>query len=580
MKKFNPLVSIIIPVYNGSNYMKEAIDSALNQTYDNIEVIVVNDGSKDNGATDKIAKSYGKKIRYFSKENGRVASALNYGIDRMEGAYFSWLSHDDVYLPFKIEKQIQKLAELDDENTILYSAYELIDKNSNKLSEVLPHNKISNFQLNTSLIPLFRGLIHGCSMLIPKKCFDKIGKFDEKLRSTQDYDLWFKFLKKYQIKYSPDILIQSRLHQEQDSKTIPNINDEANQLWIGFMNNLNEKSMIDMEGSIYAFFKSLEITLKNTPYQAAEKYASQKSEEYWGTPKISIIIPFYNRIDFTIDSINSALKQTYDNIEIILINDGSSENTKPIEEIVKKHNKIKYYEQKNKGVSAARNLGILKSTGEYIAFLDSDDVFHEQKLEKQLKKMIYDDCYISHTYYNKVDVERNFINIVKYSSLSGYVFKNIISSCPIATPAILLRKSILKDTKFREDIQIGEDTCIWLDVLFENKLSLVKEALVDVRIYSQTTINNQKKYFEGHLNIINHIVSTRKFEEYTPYIARLFVDTASIIDDKFKPKLYERIFSYIERIFCIPYKLYRSLRAVGIKETSKIIYKKLNSMMR
>ena len=89
-----PMVSIIIPVYNGANYLREAIDSALAQTYSNFEVIVVNDGSNDGGETDRIATSYGEKIRYFRKENGGVASALNMGIKHMKGDYFSWLSHD------------------------------------------------------------------------------------------------------------------------------------------------------------------------------------------------------------------------------------------------------------------------------------------------------------------------------------------------------------------------------------------------------------------------------------------------------------------------------------------------------
>ena len=73
MSKNDPKVSIVIPVYNGADYMRYAIDSALNQTYKNIEVIVVNDGSKDDGKTKKIAKEYGDKIKYYEKENGGVS---------------------------------------------------------------------------------------------------------------------------------------------------------------------------------------------------------------------------------------------------------------------------------------------------------------------------------------------------------------------------------------------------------------------------------------------------------------------------------------------------------------------------
>ena len=98
--------------------MREAIDSAIAQTYQNIEIIVVNDGSNDNGKTREIALSYGDKIRYFEKENGGVSTALNLGIKEMKGEYFSWLSHDDVYYPNKVERQVRELEALDDKKTI------------------------------------------------------------------------------------------------------------------------------------------------------------------------------------------------------------------------------------------------------------------------------------------------------------------------------------------------------------------------------------------------------------------------------------------------------------------------------
>jgi len=109
--------------------MREAIDSAIAQTYNNIEIIVVNDGSNDNGKTREIALSYGDKIRYFEKENGGVSTALNLGIKEMKGEYFSWLSHDDVYYPNKIERQVKELEGLDDKKTIIHSDYEIADKN-------------------------------------------------------------------------------------------------------------------------------------------------------------------------------------------------------------------------------------------------------------------------------------------------------------------------------------------------------------------------------------------------------------------------------------------------------------------
>ena len=110
MNEFQPLVSIVIPVYNGSNYMREAVDSALAQTYEHLEVIVVNDGSTDD--TEQIALSYGERIRYFRKENGGVSSALNLGISKMKGAYFSWLSHDDIYSPTKVSDAIKSRCQM------------------------------------------------------------------------------------------------------------------------------------------------------------------------------------------------------------------------------------------------------------------------------------------------------------------------------------------------------------------------------------------------------------------------------------------------------------------------------------
>lgn len=146
----NPLVSIIIPVFNGSNFLREAIDSALNQTYPNIEVIVVNDGSNDNRLTEEIAISYKNQIQYYYKENGGVGSALNLGIEKMKGDYFSWLSHDDLYTPQKIDSQISILKNYEDKTLIVTGGYKIIDKFNNYQYDVSPLSKYKKEKLEGS----------------------------------------------------------------------------------------------------------------------------------------------------------------------------------------------------------------------------------------------------------------------------------------------------------------------------------------------------------------------------------------------------------------------------------------------
>lgn len=224
--QFNPKVSIVIPVYNGANYISSAIDSALNQTYKNIEVIVVNDGSNDEGKTEKIAKSYGNKIRYFLKENGGVSTAFNLGIKKMTGEYFSWLSHDDLYYPNKIEAQIDYLKEYGDKNIALYSDYDIIDEKSNfiyrMINDHIDHEYLKHVIINCP--------IHGSTVLIHNSIFKKVGLFNEDLRVIQDFDMWQRIAEQYAFIHLKDVLVKVRFHKEQgvrsfNSKEITEVNN-------------------------------------------------------------------------------------------------------------------------------------------------------------------------------------------------------------------------------------------------------------------------------------------------------------------------------------------------------------------
>ncbi len=214
MKELNPKVSIVIPVYNGANFMGEAIDSALAQTYKNIEVVVVNDGSTDGGATDAIARSYGDRIRYFPKKNGGVATALNFGIQKMKGSYFSWLSHDDMYEKTKVEEQVKLLNTFDTDVIVACNARVLFSSGISK-NEYIDKDTFdfTDIFLATSAVVG----VNGCALLIPRKALVESGGFDANLPVTQDYDLWFRLKDKYEFALLEKNLVISRRHDQQDS---------------------------------------------------------------------------------------------------------------------------------------------------------------------------------------------------------------------------------------------------------------------------------------------------------------------------------------------------------------------------
>lgn len=207
------LVSIIIPVYNTENFIKECIESAINQTYPDIEIIVINDGSTDNSL--RIINEFDGKIKIISKSNGGTASALNTGIRNMKGEWFKWLSADDVLYPNAIQDLIEETKKIDfAKNCILYSNYDIIDSNGKIIKKFIEpnYNSMKIFDVNTILLDHYVG--NATTSLIHKSAFDKFGLFDEDLGFAEDYELWLRLciLRKYRLHLIPRVLAKYRIH--------------------------------------------------------------------------------------------------------------------------------------------------------------------------------------------------------------------------------------------------------------------------------------------------------------------------------------------------------------------------------
>ncbi len=500
-RSFNPKVSIIIPVYNGSNYLKEAIDSALAQTYKNIEIIVINDGSNDKGKTDKTCKSYGKRIRYFKKENGGVSSALNMGIEKMEGEYFSWLSHDDVYYPEKIEMQVEELSKLRNKKVILYSNVEYIDEHSKLIYRTEYEKKYSNKDLNIGIFPVLKGLSNGCALLIPKICFEESGLFNENLRTSNDYDMWFRLFRKYEIKFIPEVLIKYRLHDKQGTKIEPSYLEESNRLWSSIISDLKEKEILKFEDSLFDFYYKMAKQMEESNFQKAYKVANTFAKKQYlsRTPRVSVIMPCYNTEKYLAEAIESILEQTFCDFELIIVDDSSTDKSPQIiRQYKKKDYRIVSVSNKNKkGISGAMNTGIDLTRGEYLVRMDSDDISLSDRLKKQVefldKNQKYGICSVNISLFGLTESPMLFKK--RDAPLEWLLFWEN----PIANATIMYRRSIIEKNNLRfGDYELAEDYDFLSRVVLFTRPFALEEVLYKYRIHSRSIF--QRKGDQAKLN--------------------------------------------------------------------------------
>lgn len=204
-------VSIIIPVYDGEKYIREAVDSALNQTYKDFEIIVIDDGSKDN--TPNILETYGSKIKWKSQENKGQASAINEGINMAEGKYIAYLDADDVCLPERFENQVKYLDEHFNVGLVFSDRYQINE--NGKIQRIMKSRPHDNFVL------LQDNYIPRSSVMHKRECLDEVGLFDESITGGDDLDMWIRISEKFEMGYIGKPLIKYRVHKENISLIRP-----------------------------------------------------------------------------------------------------------------------------------------------------------------------------------------------------------------------------------------------------------------------------------------------------------------------------------------------------------------------
>jgi len=296
------------------------------------------------------------------------------------------------------------------------------------------------------------------------------------------------------------------------------------------------------------------------------------------SPLISVIIPTFNCCSTLRSAIESALSQTYKNIEVIVIDDGSSDETPLI--ITSYINSIIYIKQENEGVAKARNVGVRYSNGEWIAFLDADDIWDENKLEYQFSKMSDEGKSWSYT-------DTRFLGGVNSGRLdseftkkhTGSVFDELLTNNFISTSTVLLNKSTFHNAGgFDTTLPAIEDWELWVRISSKNPISYVDQPLTTYRIHKKSTSRNTRKVLPYHLKAINVIYAKNQLNKKQSKLIKKAKSNSYTICSYIAEEENDYVFSLycaIKSIFNYPRSLRRTLRL--IRTSSNLITKPKNT---
>lgn len=457
-----PLISIIIPIYNGAGFIEAAIKNILDQNYPAIEIIIVDDGSTDN--TREVAEKLPVDVRYFHQPNKGPGAARNRGIRDVSGELIAFLDVDDLWPEKNLELLMKYLIE-NPELEMVRGYAQLFRLDEAGKTEYLGNPGES--------YPNYIG-----AALYRKSVFEKIGLYDPELRFGEDGD-WFNRAKEKHInmKRLDEVTLLVRRHEGNMTKG---------------------KSLVELN-ALKVFKKKL--TRKRTGQPENENPPKNITSE--NNPLVSVIIPVYNGAAFIAETVNSVFDQQYNPLEVIVVDDGSSDNTAEMIKMTGKE--VKYFFQENKGQASARNKGLEVAGGKFVAFLDADDLWASGKLSRQISILQNKpdiDVAIGFTYPMPMSLKVDPIN-EKIKEDSRFM---------LSLGASLFRKSVFKKTGLLdEQLRYGEDID-WFLRAREAAVQIIihKEVVQFFRTHGRNISNDPKLVNSGLLRVHKKSLDRRR----------------------------------------------------------------------
>ncbi len=333
-----PLLSVIVPVFNGASFLLEAIAS-IRPSLEPLEIVVIDDGSTD--GTGQLARNC-PGLRYVRQQNAGPAAARNRGLKMASGNLIAFLDADDIWAEGHPASGLEYLRRHPAVDLVLGQVQYRFDSKGPDFEN--PREPFHSYQLGAAIAR--------------RELFDQIGDFNPSMHHGEDID-WFLRARESGavIATLPETALYYRLHAANQPKIYRD----------------SRKGLLD------AFHRSL-VRRRD---QATAPTGSRIPPNL-----ISIVIPVYNGEEFIAEAIQSALAQDYRPIEVIVVDDGSTDRTR---DMVRKFPAVTLVEQSHRGAGAARNAGVRASTAQFIAFLDADDLWIPEKLSRQIERLTSDD---------------------------------------------------------------------------------------------------------------------------------------------------------------------------------------------
>ena len=627
-----PKISVLIAVYNAEKYIQQALKSIYNQTYQDFEIILVDDASTDKTSEILFNMKDSRTFIYRNSENKGLTKSLNIGLKLCRGEYIARMDADDISHPQRFKKQVRYL----DENPkclVLGSWYGRIDSTGQIWGTKETPTTYENIRKNL-LIGNCVG--HGSAML-RRSSLVEIGGYNEKYICAQDYDLWLRLSEvgelrnlgeylyylrswtgaisaargKQQNEYA-ELALQEALLRKSDSeplngavfcglagravrwfnsrqysncittlnnmetierniakrfknydllramacfainmkqqclrylnREIENHNNTVakkfisdyfeNQLttdvqsWCLQNGKLYDLRIIDLESESDAQQKKLAVSDRHIDTQQDMPEESQQSPSSGqAEPLVSVVMPAYNAAEYITGAIKSVLIQNYGNFELVIINDGSTDNT---EEIVLgfKDKRIRYFRQENRGLAATHNAGIKQSKGQFVSKLDSDDMItpdfiakHLQQFEKHPKAdLVYcDDCLI-----DKNDKPIRVIQRPEYTNRKLFIRDLFRNGFPIVPFRTCIRRSVFdKIGFFDEDLLVGEDYDMMRRFVKHSlKICHLRNALYLRRMTENSLSRDYSaQKAQSHFDAVRRFTDTFTYDELFPDVA-------------------------------------------------------------